>query len=164
MLKVFIKNLYVIVYGFLIIACCKKSLPEKEVLKYNPNWTNRNIIVSEGGGFTGFSYGYKIYYTGEIYNLIQIPSKPDSLRLISKMQDSVITFFSNLDVVKFDTINYYNPGNLTYSLSLNENDSLIHSVSWSMGDKQINSSILKIYKEIFKFTERIVEVENIEKK
>lgn len=94
-----------------------------------PAVTNRAITIGSGGGFAGSYSGYLMEEDGGIYSWSREGNGSEMRTFLFTEPDSVREYFIALDSIRFRSIEFDRPGNLTEVVELRDDDSS-HSVRW----------------------------------
>jgi hypothetical protein len=142
------KNIYYLIPLLLLISCCSSSKEissqdEKSKLDYN-------IIIGQGGGFTGNQIGFYIDTLGVVKSFngrTFSKSKMDSLGSLSNVQKSEI----NISFKSIINSRYNQVSNMTSYLVLTKNE-FEKRFSWegTYPDKNVPSELTNFYQEVTK--------------
>lgn len=156
-LKIFLnysQNTFIL---FLLIGCwgcCKKNVENE--LTLSQKYKDISISLYQGGGFTGYKYGFRFESTGEVADIFSKPGSPDSMRVVGNNQDSVLKYLHLFYTNKFDTLKYDYPGNMSCMLVIKSKDSVVQNLQWGLGDKNVPEDVKKYFYEINKFGSRFI--------
>ncbi|MBK8911089.1 MAG: hypothetical protein IPM61_07140 [Chlorobi bacterium] len=90
----------------------------------------RTLIIGSGGGFTGIYRGYRICSDGRVYAWSAPAGGRDTGIILFTDADSVEGFFRVIDEMKFQQVDYNDPGNMNWYVELQQGEQS-HRVQWS---------------------------------
>lgn len=97
--------------------------------KMTPVVTDRAITISSGGGFAGSYSGYLMEEEGSIYSWSRGEHGSEMRKFLFTEPDSVREYFIALDSIRFRSIDFDRPGNITEVVELRDEFSS-HTVRW----------------------------------
>lgn len=138
--KSYIKLRHILAIFLLITSifgsCSKKAVSPLQHI-------GRQIILGNGGGFTGGMTKYYITDKGDVFRADKDDSNFIALGTISK----TITkqYFNSFDRLKFSDLTLDEPGNRYYFLTMKNKDGVEHKIQW--GRNELTDPSISIYYE-----------------
>ena len=140
------KNYYYIFLLLLLISCCSSN---KEISsKSGESFLYYNIILGEGGGFTGNQNGFYIDTLGVVKSFSGITFSKSKMNNIGQLSITQINEINNL-IQTIKDKKYNQAGNMTSYLVLTKNNSELR-FSWenTVPDKNASQELLSFYYKV----------------
>lgn len=130
---------YFIPMIFVFISC-------KSTLYTSPDeYPGQQVIISEGGGFTGQTTQHIILDNGQVFVKTIYPAGINESKKLKKKTTHEI--FEKLNQVELEKIDFKNSGNITYSLASRKGDAF-HEVKWGEPGFPPPALVLELYQFI----------------
>jgi hypothetical protein len=108
-------------------------------------FNGKEIIISEGGGFSGQTTQHVILENGQVFVRTTYPASLNELtRLKKKIVEEI---FNRIEMLNVEQVSFLHPGNMTYSLSLKTGQE-IHDIKWGDPGFPVSPQILECYQFI----------------
>src|ERR1035437_5020247 len=140
------ENYYYIFLLLLLISCCSSN---KEISsKSGESFLYYNIILGEGGGFTGNQNGFYIDTLGVVKSFSGITFSKSKMNNIGQLSITQINEINNL-IQTIKDKKYNQAGNMTSYLVLTKNNSELR-FSWenTVPDKNASQELLSFYYKV----------------
>lgn len=101
------------------------------------------------GGFSGGGGGLVFKQAGDIISW-KMPtySQPAIKTLLRHDPETTAALFNKLETIKFTTIQYDQPANMTCYIALKNQEKTIHRIRWPYGSAKAPQSVLDFYQEL----------------
>jgi len=123
-----------------VFSCCQTiqyASPE--------SFNGKEIIIAEGGGFSGQTTQHIILENGQVFVRTTYPA---SLKELNKLKKKTVeAIFDRFGKLKIEETNFQHPGNITYSLSIKSGQDL-QEIKWGDPAFPVPASILECYQFI----------------
>lgn len=116
-----------------ILAACNTNADVQQTMGRKADTValaERTLIIGSGGGFTGMYRGYRLCSDGRVYGWSAPAGGRDTGTILFTDPDSVTVFFGMIDAMKFQQLNYNEPGNMNWYVELQQGEER-HRVQWS---------------------------------
>ncbi|MCS7176677.1 MAG: hypothetical protein NZ960_03485 [Candidatus Kapabacteria bacterium] len=111
------------------------------------------ILVGQGGGFTGLYSGYIVRSDGLVLRWSQMPGRPEGMEELGRVAaDSLQPFFRRLVVLERQGVRLQGAGNMTAFLEL-RTASGRYRLQWGMGE-ELPKAVEDLYSELLQFLRR----------
>jgi hypothetical protein len=106
------------------------------------SFPGKQVIVSEGGGFTGQVKEYILLENGQVFIKTVMPSSlTESEQIKTKSAGEV---FERVAALNISAINFLHPGNMTYYLALKEGEKM-QEIKWGDPSFPVADSVKNCY-------------------
>lgn len=141
------KYLILIIFVAISLTDCKS--------KYNtPNeYKGNRITFGSYGGFAGKKTEYTLLSNGDFYKGTGTQGSLD--RMTHDLDDRAIQFFSNFEVMQFDTLNIDKTGNMTHYIVMYDKDKEPHRIQWPDYVGSAPKSLEIFHRNLFAFAKEI---------
>jgi hypothetical protein len=107
----------------------------------------KQIIISEGGGFTGQTNQHIVLENGQVFAR---KSFPESIVEIDRLDKKTVKdIFQKLERLNIAEIDFQHPGNMTYTLASRSGQDF-YEVKWGDPDIKAPEAVLELYQYIRK--------------
>lgn len=136
------KRLYSLIISIVLFACTSS-----EGTISNDKYL-REIIVGEGGGFTGEYMEFVLKENGNVYKK---DFQFDRYVLFKKIdQAKTDAYFKKLESFNIEGIEFNQQGNMNYYIELKSNNVSINKVAWCARWKVPNEQLISFHRELIK--------------
>lgn len=131
---------------FLALGCSstKNSSPE--------NYSKRQIIFGNGGGFTGKVDTYILLDNGQLYNQVALTGS-NYQQLPSLDPEITKQIFENYDRLQLNKKMLNDPGNLTYFVKMKQKEDE-HKLTWGGAQQKLDPNVNRFYMNLFQLAQR----------
>jgi hypothetical protein len=134
------KNLfYPMVFIMTFLSCQTSHVTSPE------SFPGQQIIISEGGGFSGQTTLYILLDNGQVFIKTVFPESLKELDRLDKKLSREI--FNRLDLLNVRDIQFIHPGNMTYLLATREGEDY-YEIKWGDPAYQAPAEVLDYYQFI----------------
>jgi len=137
-------SVFLAICSLILVASCSqsKAFPQK--------YSRDQIHFGQGGGFTGMLTYYVLLEDGRLF---QRQMRDSSYTLLDTWkQDFVSQMFSNYNLLHFDELDYYEPGDLYYFIEYHSGKEAIYKVAWGKPGFRPDENLVTYYNLLFKST------------
>ncbi len=104
----------------------------------------------QGGGFSGIVTHYALL---DDRRLFQKADRDSSYTFITKWnKEFVHQMFDNYHLLRIDTLQYYEPGDIYYFIEYHARDKTVHRIAWGRPGFSPNNNIIIFYNLLFRST------------
>ena len=129
--------------GLCLFAC--KTRPASP-----DQYTGRQIVFGQGGGFTGFYTHYYLLENGDLYRQQDPDTSMHHLKRVRKREYRDI--FAQCDSLQKEQFSYQQAGNMTHFVEVRQNGDTL-SASFAMQDSNVPRTVLLLYDQLMALTE-----------
>jgi len=105
----------------------------------------QQIIISEGGGFSGQTTQYILLDNGQVFIKTVFP---ESLKEMDHLDKKPLReIFNKLDLINIKDIHFIHPGNMTYSLATRKGEDY-YEIRWGDPAYKVPADVLDYYQFI----------------
>jgi len=113
---------------------------------YTPkNFEGRKILFAKGGGITGQYETYLLLENGQLFNQAKIDGEWAAFDNIKK--GVAKRLFKKLDEMSWTSLKVSQPGNITYFIELQDQESA-HRVTWGSESSEVNAELRALHYEL----------------
>jgi hypothetical protein len=109
------------------------------------SFPGQQIIVSEGGGFSGQTTQYILLDNGQVFVKTVYPESIKEMDHLDKK--SLREIFNRLDLLNIKNIQFIHPGNMTYTLASRTGDDY-YEIKWGDPAFKVPAEVLGYYQFI----------------
>jgi hypothetical protein len=135
-----------ILLGALLMGACRSAAVEKPI--------EGELLVGQGGGFTGLYSGYLLRSDGVILRWSQFPGQPERTESAGVCPaDSLQPFLRQLEQWRQRGLRLQGTGNMVVFLELRR-DTGSYRLQWELGEADVPSEVLQFHRQLQEFLQR----------
>ena len=124
---------------FLLISLSLGCKPTQTSLQ---DFTGKQVIIANGGGFTGQVIEYILLDDGRVFKSNSLDRTTDYLKKLDKNVTDQI--FNNIEVLELSDLTINDPGNMYYYIKL-KSDAQTHVIKWNADSRGSDVDIAKLF-------------------
>ena len=130
---------YPMVFIMTLLSCQTSQVTSPE------SFPGQQIIISEGGGFSGQTTQYILLDNGQVFIKTVFPESIKEIDHLDKKSSREI--FNRLDLLNIKDIKFLHPGNMTYLLATRVGEDY-YEIKWGDPAYQVPAEVLDYYQFI----------------
>ncbi len=135
-----------ILFAALLMGACRSTAVHKPI--------EGELLVGQGGGFTGLYSGYLLRSDGVILRWSQFPGQPERTEPAATCSaDSLQPFLQRLEEWQQRGLRLQGTGNMVVFLELRQ-DTGSYRLQWGLGDADVPAEVLEFHRQLQEFLQR----------